>query len=50
MNFSDNVMNQSRQSIIKKEEKKKFQDKVMSANNSPKATREMLQLTISYVN
>ena len=52
MNFNDNDMNQSKQSIIKLEtkEKKQFQDKVLSANNPLKATREILQSTIiSYV-
>ena len=48
MNFNDNDMNQSKQSIkkLEKEEKKQFQGKVLSANNSLKATREKLQLTI----
>ena len=49
MNFNDNDMNQSKQSLkkIEKEEKRQFQDKVLSVNNSIKGTREMLHLTIS---
>ena len=49
MNFNDIDMNQSKQAIknLEKEEKKQFQDKVLSANNSLKATREIHQLTIS---